>query len=296
METSSTSKDNSNTLDNQVHVFAEKSNIFHRLGMKSLCILISTIFVELILCGILMFLWFGNSDQRAWNRIMVHGWVTQSVAITALLLRTATDVQAAIGAAILAALLLEFKGGINLYQVANISPMRAGTAGPWSFAYCAMQSFWQSKTDHRGIDWKHTHRNLDWRHTLTVWLLITSSALQFSSTILLADLRLGELAAPASNLQVRPGLSYQWGTSSIPRDSAWSTNPSGYPIFGEYHEAIQIPEDGIFDTGLLLRALLPFKTVEDRRKVFSYSGNAMVLDARVSCQAPQITRPGGAVV
>ena len=250
METSETSKDNCTPkiLD---HAFTETSDI-HRLGAKSLSILASTIFIELLLCGTLMFLWFGNGNQRPWNRVMVHGWVTQSVAVTALLLRTATDFQAAIGAAILAALLLESKSGINIYQVANISPMRAGTVGPWSFAYCAMQNFWQSKSGNKSIDWKHTHRNLDWRHTLAAWLLITSSALQFSSTILLSDLRLGELAAPASILQVRPGLPYNLGTSSIPRDSAWSTNPSGYPVFGEYHEPIQIPEDGIFDTGVLL--------------------------------------------
>lgn len=220
---------------------------------------------------------------------MVNGWATQSIAITALLLRTATDVKAVIGVAILAALILESQSGINIYQLANISPMRAGAAGPWSFAYCATQNIWQSRAVGSSFHWRHDNWGLNWRNALALWLLITSSTLQFTSTILLSDLKSGELAATASSRYVMPDLSYDSGTSSIPRDSAWSTNPFGFPVFGEYHESMQSPEEGILDTGLLLRAVLPYSTAEDLQTVALYSGNAMLLDARASCQAPQIT-------
>lgn len=47
---------------------------------------------------------------------------------------------------------------------------------------------------------------------------------------------------------------------------------------------------GISDTGVTLRAFLPFSTTHDRENLESYRGNATVLDARVTCQVPEFDK------
>jgi hypothetical protein len=121
-------------------------------------------------------------------------------------------------------------------------------------------------------------------------LLITTSVVQFSSTILLSDLKLGPLRGVVISSEVQPGLSYPvGGIERIARDSAWTTNPPNYATFGEYHEQPSEIVDGIVDTGMLLRAFLPYAAAGSRQRLATYTGNALTIDARVACQAPSIT-------
>ncbi|CAO2647788.1 Nn.00g087100.m01.CDS01 [Neocucurbitaria sp. VM-36] len=215
---------------------------------------------------------------------MVDGWATRSVAVSTLILRTAIDLQAAIASAILASLLLESRNGVNLYQIASISPMRAGTTNPWTFASCMIQDIWRSTARYR--------RNYQ-VYLIATCLLITTSVLQFSSTILLSDLKLGPLVGHDLASDVRVGLSYVGEVEKIPRDSAWTTNPPSFPAFGEYFEPPASVDSGVVDTGLLFRAFLPYSASESRQRLSNYHGNALVLDARVVCQAPLLTHFNG---
>jgi hypothetical protein len=218
------------------------------------------------MCAFLFFLWFGDSNKGVWRRILVQGWGTRSVAVTALVLRTAVDLQAAIACAILASILLESKPGVHLYQVAGISPMRTGATSPWTFLRCLFEDFWRSTAQSR----RNYHV-----YAAAICLLITTSILQFSSTLLLSDLKLGPLIGTELISQVRPGLSYPvGGIERIARDSAWTTNPPNYVTFGEYHERLSEPSDGTADTGILLRAFLPYAAAESRQSLATYSGNA----------------------
>jgi hypothetical protein len=121
-------------------------------------------------------------------------------------------------------------------------------------------------------------------------LLITTSVIQFSSTLLLSDLKLGPLKGAVVPSEVRPGLSYPvGGIERIARDSAWTTDPPNYATFGEYHEPLTQTADGMTDTGMLLRAFLPYAAAGSRQSLATYKGNALTIDARVTCQAPSIT-------
>jgi hypothetical protein len=212
---------------------------------------------------------------------MVNGWATRAVALSTLILRTAVDVQAAIACAILASLLIESESGMHLFQLATISPMRSGTTSPWTLANSLFANFTSSSFRYR----KNYHIGI-----MAVCLLVTTSILQFSSTILLSDLKLGPLVGHPAVSEARTSISYSGEVEKIPRDSAWTTNPPLYPTFGEYSEAPVGVEDGMTDTGVLLRAFLPFGTAEARQRLAHYEGNALVLDARVSCQAPMLTQ------
>ncbi|KAH6619007.1 hypothetical protein C7974DRAFT_474730 [Boeremia exigua] len=55
------------------------------------------------------------------------------------------------------------------------------------------------------------------------------------------------------------------------------------------HKTLYILSAKTTGTGSLLRALLPYATSEERQSVSSYSGNALILDARVKCEAPGST-------
>jgi hypothetical protein len=149
------------------------------------------------MCSFLLFLWFGDSKNRNWRQIMVYSWATRSVAITALVLRTCVDLQAAIASAILASLLLESQSGIHLYQTASMSTMRTGSVSPWTFALCVLEEFWRSTAKSR----RNYHV-----YAMATCLLITTSVVQFSSTLLLSDLELGPLKGIVVPSKVRPSM------------------------------------------------------------------------------------------
>jgi hypothetical protein len=198
----------------------------------------------------------------------------------ALVLRTCVDLQVAIACAILASLLLELKSGVHLYQVASMSPMRTGGTGLWTFARCLYNDFWRSTAQSR----RNYHV-----YAIAACMLITTSLLQFSSTLPLSDLKLGPLIGTKLASQVRPGLSYPvGGVERIARDSAWTTNPPNYVTFGEYYEPPSDASNKAMDTGMLLLAFLSYAAADSRQSLGKYSGNALVLDARVSCQVPSI--------
>lgn len=132
-----------------------------------------------------------------------------------------------------------------------------------------------------------------------VLLLFTSTTLlQFSSTALLSDLQLGRLPGLQINKSSTYDFAYEGHGSTFPvsdgyfdytrgvtypvrwRSSTWTRNPPAFPAFAEYSEPVSVAEN-IDDTGVLLRAFLPFADAQSRESIRNYSGNAMVLDARV---------------
>jgi hypothetical protein len=64
-------------------------------------------------------------------------------------------------------------------------------------------------------------------------------------------------------------------------------NPPAFPTFAEFSKPIEVPEH-VDETGCLLRAFLLFQDAQLRETISQYSGKALVLDARVSCQRPQL--------
>ncbi|KAF2821369.1 hypothetical protein CC86DRAFT_470601 [Ophiobolus disseminans] len=254
-------------------------NDLARVGSTTLSILFITLVVILAGTGFLSFLWLGDYTNGNWIEVMISNWATRAVSISSLLLRTAVDFQAAIATAILVSLLLESRAGVRLYSLADLSSMRSGAASPWSLGSIMLQKTWTISEKHK--------LSLAWV-VMAISLLVTTSTLQFTSTILLSDLKPGSLGGHNFETQVRNGLSYRNITRRITRDSAWTSNPPLFPAFGEYHEPTARASN-VSDTGMLLRAFLPYPTVESRQKLRSYAGKAMILDARVSCQAPQLT-------
>jgi hypothetical protein len=136
-------------------------------------------------------------------------------------------------------------------------------------------------------------------------LCLVTLTLQFTSTILFSDLRLGllpgpsrttvlaadfvylEVDIPATN--VTPAFSIA-AQGAIPGGGNMWTNRPSFPTFAEYAEPPpqNLPEH-VSDTGVRLRALLPYNDAQSRETLSNYTGKAMVLDSRVSCQSPHLS-------
>ncbi|KAF2496431.1 hypothetical protein BU16DRAFT_561246 [Lophium mytilinum] len=271
----------------------------HRLHGCLVLTLFATTITMIACTAFISFFWFDDASNSIWKLIVINEWLTRSISISTLVLRTAVDMQASIGAAIIAALMIESSHGIPHSEVAVIAPMKSGAATPW--ALCKSVIF-------PVIGFRNVIRaSVISSHValLLLVLLTTTSLLQFSSTALLSDLHLGPLPNFAMNRSALNGFKYTcpgqqdsfagcttFGKLSynvIPRGSIWSTNPPFYPTFAEYSELPPLGPTGRRDTGVLLRSMLPLADAQSRQTLRNYTGKAIVLDSRVVCQAPTVS-------
>lgn len=111
-------------------------------------------------------------------------------------------------------------------------------------------------------------------------------------TALVSDLQFGLLPGLSFNKSLAYDLLYlrteAYKPAVIARPTTWLRDPSAYPAFAEFSEPLEVPAD-VDDTGTLFRASLPFANAQSRETLSNYSGDALVLDARVSCQRPRLS-------
>lgn len=258
-----------------------------RIGWWIICVLVGTVLIILGLVGFLAFIWFGSIENGTWHTIMAKDWATRSISISALVLRTAVDIQASIGAAMLASLALE-TSVVRLSDTALISVMRAGNSNPRDLLLPVFISLGlkpQKEAVVLGV--------------AAILLTMTTGLLQFTSTVLLSDLRLDPLPGLASQSPLAYDFLYDCGEGPTcaynvqypvaDRRTTWERNPAAYSTFAEYHGQMLPPSENVDDTGTLLRAFLPFADAQSREGIRSYTGKALVLDSRVSCQKPVLS-------
>ena len=265
-------------------------SLLHRLGWWATVILPLGTLVIITAIGFLAFLWSNRQSNPTWRIVMINGWATRAVSLTSALVRNAADMQAGIGVAMLAALALE-SFQVRLADAARVSSLRSGRSDPFDLLPSVVGSF-------------------KWNHgvllTPTIILICTTFLMQFSSTVLLSDLSLGLLPGHAQSSTTSIELSYDvtghynpamnWTTQTyqvqaplIPRRPTWQRSPTAFQTFAEYSEGVDV-QNGTSDTGKLLRAFLPFADAQSRESICNYTGKAMVLDSRVTCQRPVMDR------
>ncbi|KIX05647.1 uncharacterized protein Z518_03619 [Rhinocladiella mackenziei CBS 650.93] len=273
-------------------VLSSPIRAIRKLGWWSTIVLAISSTVILAILAFITFLWQADSGNSFWLSIMARNWGPRTVSISTFFLRSAVDFQAGIAAAMLAALALEAHGA-RLHNVASLSIMRSGMGNPSTLLQSTVKDVrWGSPAVY---------------FALALSLFCTTTLLQLSSTALLSDLRPASLPGlrnsstlaydffynETAKISSLPPVTYYGGAQSshpyfavVPRASSWLRNPVAYPVFAEYSEpAEQI--SGVDDTGVLLRAFLPFPLAESRERLRNYSGNALVLDSRVSCHTPE---------
>jgi hypothetical protein len=267
-----------------------KFKLVDRIGWWATVILpLSTLFIVAAI-GFLAFLWSGKQSNPTWRLVMVNGWATRAVSLTSALVRNAADMQAGIAVAMLAALALE-SFQVCLADAAKMSSLRSGRCDPFDLLPSVFGSF-------------------KWNHGVlfvpTTLLICTTFLLQFSSTVLLSDLDLGKLPGHTRSSLSPIDLSYSvagtyypsepWidqyyrvQAPLMPHKPTWQRSPTAFPTFAEYSDTVDV-KNQTSDTGRLLRAFLPFTDALSRETISNYTGKAMVLDSRVSCQQPVLDR------
>ena len=229
-------------------------------------------------------MWLSDRSVRVWRRIMLDDFAKQAVTISALILTTALTFLGGVATAMIAAVSLEHRG-VPIQDAAQVSIARFSNAGP--------HTFWIS------MFFRKTFIELPSR-LLLICLLITALASQFSATILLSDLGQGVVVGSPTTSTNTSGFSYvgaeydanteEFQSPTSPffaSPNYWTTDPTVFQAFAEYTEPGN-PSDGVDDTGLTLRALLPFSDAAARQSVRNFTGMAPVFDTRVVCARPQL--------
>ncbi|KAI9859413.1 MAG: Mitochondrial outer membrane protein iml2 [Trichoglossum hirsutum] len=259
-----------------------------KLGWQATGILIGGTIGILASVMFLTFVWFSSSNNKTWRRVAVANWFTRVVTISALILRAAASFQAALATSMLACLAME-NAQVLLFDAISVSVMRSIWPAPYSFTWVMLKAF--GKSPQR---WRL------WRKMvvpgLGVLLVTTTLLIQFSSTVLLSDLSTQMIVGNTNTTSRATNFRSSGGSRINPTMTSWSATSFAYPSFAEYREPPDIDQIGIKDTGMTLRAFLPYPDALSRTQLHTYSGKATVLDARVICMRPQFMDEALAVI
>lgn len=243
----------------------------------------------LLMVAFLTYLWFGygntpeaKSATWIWRQIAIRDWMTRTITICALALRTLLNFQTIYCTSMLASLVLE-KCFVRRSQVACLSLLRGLNSGPFTL----VQIIFSSKT-------LAVARHIEvW---LVVLLFILSTFLQFTSTLLVSDLHNYSVVGSYNHTSIPSlvGLD-QIAKLDNPRFSILQDPDlsSGFSIFGETQQASSVSVEpnanGLSSTGIVKRGLLPLVSVDERMAVRDYNGTSMILSSAVSCMRPIMT-------
>ena len=124
---------------------------------------------------------------------------------------------------------------------------------------------------------------------LGLLLFLETAGLQFSSTILLSDTYASNIAGDVAIMDLPSFVSPNQLRTTTTQHLYRLQEPS-FSIYGERKANItSMPNlDGLSDTGIVERVLLPIANAEDRKAVRTYEGGAVVLSSRVACMRPKL--------
>lgn len=254
------------------------------LGFMGLLSIIGGHVGILAIIGFLIFLWcgYGPAPEAAlatyvWRQIALNDWMPQTITLCSLVLRVIVSVQSTVCTSMIAALIIE-KRSAPRSQAARFSILRSVNDGPRKL----VEMMLSSKT---GAMLRHIE------FWLAILMTVITLGLQFSSTILLFDVRNFRIVGDVSKTQVPSLLSYReddfvFGllggafASSIPTYAVFAEAPSNSDATPDSH--------GFSDTGLVQRGFLPVVGSDNRTSLRQFHGNMMTMNSRVSCMRPLI--------
>ncbi|RSL55381.1 hypothetical protein CEP54_009411 [Fusarium duplospermum] len=145
--------------------------------------------------------------------------------------------------------------------------------------------------------WKHILSGTTfkpWMRSIMAVLLLVVVAAQFTSTILLTDLRVSHVDSFDRDISYRFTYRFFDASNNTPLPilssvyNYWSHKPSSSEIFAEYWKPGKTGE-GIDDTGTTIIGFLPLAAQSARETLRSFRGMARVVDTSVVCIRPEVT-------
>lgn len=273
----------------------------HKLGVSQLVVLVVGNFGLLLGLGVLRYLWpwasRGESDRnwkelvlsdsadslagQPWEKFVFSGWLLRVITLSAIVIRVSMATQATVFSMVMASIALQ-RSNVLKGDLASVAIFRFTNSGPRNM----IGPLFRTRKD-----WK-SHLAI----AATIALSITTLASQFTSTILLTDIGSRNLRTTDSFFNVSFGGNLSESTEFWVGTTAatWDDRPSAYQVFAEKASGnIQIDGGssggGLYSTGSSYRALLPLEK-QERISLAEYHGPAAVIDSRVVCVSPYITR------
>lgn len=273
----------------------------HKLGAFQLLVLIGGNIGLLLGLGVLRYLWpwasRGETDlhwkqlvlsdssdsisEQPWERFVFSGWLLRVITLSSIVIRVSMATQATVFCMVMASIALQ-RSNILKGDLASVAIYRFTNSGPQNMIGPLLRT---------RKDWKSTMALV-----ATIALSLTNLASQFTSTILLTDIGSRNLRTQDTTFNVTfagnlsESTEFWVGTTA----ATWDDRPSAYQIFAEKAGPnIQLDDGsnggGLYATGSSYRALLPLEKPE-RIALAEYHGPAALIDSRVACVSPYITR------
>lgn len=255
-----------------------------KLGLWNVFVLIVGAIASFLAMAFLALLWAGSESARRgaptpyiWWFIVEMGWATRVVTVASVLIRLATAAQMGIFAALVAAWILETTGA-SAEHLPMLSIIRTVNNGPQSHIWNVFHSF--------RVGSRYFYS------TVMLLAILDALALQFTSTLLISDFKQISVVqgdVHSSVLYAAPDM-YDEGAGNIQPGTGvdfFQAAPAAYTRFAEYSEPPHLSAD-YADTGVTLRAFMPFGLSEDRSLLRGYKGPATVIDSRVRCALPTV--------
>ncbi|RYC59157.1 hypothetical protein CHU98_g7046 [Xylaria longipes] len=234
----------------------------------------------------LTFLWFGQGSRpeaadatRLWRFIALHNYFPQTITLCALALRVAVSFQAAVCTSMIAAIVLE-KHGTQRTQVAWLSVMRSINDGLLKLCGLLVSS--------KGIVALLSQVEI-W---FTFLMIIVTSALQFTSTLLLSDINDFTIVGDPNSTHFGDVLLYEKDDFFVEGlGLQFLSQPPVYAVFGEAQAGFNATPtaNGLSDTGLIQRSLLPIPGSDARSSVRKVEATSVVMTSQSACIRPQIS-------
>ena len=253
---------------------------YRRLGWLVVALVIGGTLGVFGVIGFWAFLWFADDSNQTWYNIMSGDHIKVIVSSTAEVVNRLVSAMLGAECSMIIALGLE-RAEVLFPNLASAAMGRKGGSSTKSILMIKriLQRKWPS--------------GLDIRLPVLIFIISILESLTLGThTVLLSDVKLDQLPLRSNTSILSFGLTYTpsnltsaGGQDVVQRNSPWLLKPPSYPTFAEYTEK-PIKQDGVSDTGLTLRAFLPYADPTRRQLTHSYSGQTTVLDARVTCQAP----------
>lgn len=210
-------------------------------------------------------LWWASRDSLLWRSwVLIENRTQLSITIAALVIRTAVGLLASIATPMIVSVALE-RNGVSLQSIAQLSITRYASSGPLSLGPFVL------KDPILGIRTR----------SIMILLIFTTLPAQFTSSLLMLDLEGREIVS-------LPRIIPTYGIPELKlRPQDWQRSPILAHTFAEYLKPTKFV-DGVDDTGVTIRALLPVTVQKTREKLRDFQGMARVINSRVTCIRPDI--------
>ena len=251
------------------------STLVESVGYYSISSLVFGSLAILASFSLISFLWFSDSNNETWRRIMINGWATRSVTLASLVIRASVTTQTFVCTAMLAALALRWHQ-VPLPHAASVSLLRYSNAGPSSLFLPLLGTRLKS---------------FPIAGLLVSILVLTTLSCNITSTALLSDMELGMVPGNKETASVHFGANesrLQFSAREGVISEYWTRRPERFPSFAETLAVPPIIKSDLHDTGVHLRAFLPIASQEVRSNIRNYSGPSTLVAMRTLCVKPRL--------